>query len=77
MESKMDYGKELQKIYDSEINVSISSFWDAGMEFRLGDESNGWKWQKDFWNFEEGMKELIEAIKKFYPNNDYVKEMKK
>jgi len=31
----------LQDLYDSEINFSISSFWDAGFEVKLGDDLNG------------------------------------
>jgi len=33
--------QELQKIYDSEINISIGWFWDGGITLRLGDEMNG------------------------------------
>jgi hypothetical protein len=31
----------LQRLYDSEINVSVSSFYDDGFYVRLGDEMNG------------------------------------
>ena len=39
----MDIAAELQKIYDSEINVEIliSWLWDGGIEVRLGDRLNG------------------------------------
>jgi len=37
----VDFAAELQKIYDSEINVRISWFWDGGIDVRLGDEMNG------------------------------------
>ena len=33
--------QELQKIYDSEINSSISWMWDAGFDLKLGDEFGG------------------------------------
>jgi hypothetical protein len=33
---------ELQRIYDSEINVRISWLWDRGIDIRLGDEMNGY-----------------------------------
>jgi hypothetical protein len=33
---------ELQRIYDSEINVRISWLWDGGIDVRLGDEMNGY-----------------------------------
>lgn len=31
----------LAALYDSEINVNISSFWDGGFEVKLGDGMNG------------------------------------
>ena len=31
-----------QSLYDSEINFSISCFWDGGFEVKLGDELNGY-----------------------------------
>ena len=34
--------EELQKIYDSEINVSISWLVDGGIDVRLGDHLNGY-----------------------------------
>ena len=37
----MDLATELQKIYESEINVSISWVWDGGIDVRLGDVVNG------------------------------------
>ena len=37
----VDLASELQKIYDSEINVRISWLWDGGIDIRLGDEMNG------------------------------------
>jgi len=37
----VDLAAELQKIYDSEINIRIGWLWDGGIEVRLGDEVNG------------------------------------
>jgi hypothetical protein len=37
-----DLAVELQKIYDSEINVKIGWLWDGGIENRLGDDMNGY-----------------------------------
>lgn len=31
----------LKYLYEQEQNVEISSFWDAGWTFRLGDRANG------------------------------------
>ena len=36
-----DLAIELQKIYDSEINIRIGWLWDGGIDVRLGDEVNG------------------------------------
>jgi hypothetical protein len=33
----------LQRLYDSEINVWVTSFWDDGFYVRLGDEMNGYR----------------------------------
>jgi hypothetical protein len=38
----MDLAAELQKIYDSEINVEIGWFWDGGIDVRLGDRLNAY-----------------------------------
>ena len=36
----MDLATELQKIYDSEINVGSRGWWGGGIEVRLGDNMN-------------------------------------
>lgn len=36
-------GGILRRLYDSEINLEISSFWDGGYDFRIGDHANGFK----------------------------------
>jgi hypothetical protein len=38
----VDLAAELQKIYDSEINLRISWLWDGGIDVRLGDGTNGY-----------------------------------
>jgi len=38
----LDLAVELQKIYDSEINVSIGWMWDGGVTLRLGDDIGGY-----------------------------------
>jgi hypothetical protein len=37
-----DLETELQRIYDSEINIRIDWFWDGGVTLRLGDEIGGY-----------------------------------
>lgn len=38
-----DLADVLARLYRSEINVSIVTFWDMGWDVALGDEINGWK----------------------------------
>jgi hypothetical protein len=39
--SPVDLAAELQRIYDSELNIEISWLWDGGIDLRLGDRMNG------------------------------------
>jgi hypothetical protein len=36
--------EELQRIYDSGINIRIESLWDGGWRAAVGDEMNGLHW---------------------------------
>jgi len=63
----------IQKLYDSEINVSIASFWDAGFEVRLGDDMNGFKDQTSVKTFAEAEAWLRDAAIRHYPNSDFAK----
>jgi hypothetical protein len=49
-----DLLKALQGLYESETNIHISSFWDAGWTVRLGDELNGYFAERAFRNDELG-----------------------
>jgi hypothetical protein len=37
----MELGAVIERLYASEINCSISTFWDGGIAVKLGDELNG------------------------------------
>jgi len=68
----MDIGKELQALYDSEINFSISTEWDAGYHWKLGDEMNGFVaegWEKPI---EAAVEQLLDAVRKHRPQSEYV-----
>ena len=67
----MDLATELQRIYDSEINVEISWFWDGGIDLRLGDEMNGYLAEENVSSVDEIVLWLQEAIAHFYPNSTY------
>ena len=61
-----DLAVELQKIYDSEINVRIGWFWDGGIEIRLGDDMNGYLAEETVRTVAEIVPWLQEAIAHFY-----------
>lgn len=63
----------LQELYDSEINFELSTFWDAGFEWRLGDETNGWKADGCGLTLAEAEGQLAFAAFKHYPNSVFTK----
>ncbi len=65
----------LQKIYDSEINFKIDTFWDGGFTVKLGDRINGYKWESDYDHIEEGIYNLIKRTCEFYPKSTFAKWM--
>lgn len=66
-----DLAAELQKIYDSEINIRISWLWDCGIDVRLGDEMNGFLAEENVASADEIVPWLREAIAHFYPDSTY------
>jgi hypothetical protein len=42
MQDDRAIGEILQRLYSSEINLRIEWVWDGGVQWRLGDEFNGW-----------------------------------
>ena len=65
---------ELKRIGESEINFSISYFYDSTWIFKLGDDLNGFIYEESFPSIEEGVEYLIQEIVKQYPNSDYIKK---
>lgn len=65
----------LQALYRSEINCSISCFWDAGWDVKLGDEMNGWRAHANFTNDEldEIGPWLIRAAKREWPESEFAR----
>ena len=66
---------ELQRIYDSEINVRIGWFWDCGIDVRLGDDINGYIAEENVASVSEIIPWLQEAIAHFYPDSTYAKSL--
>jgi hypothetical protein len=62
----MDLVAELQKIYDSEINIRISWLWGGGIDVWIGDDMNGYLAQDTVASAAEIVPWLQEAIAHFY-----------
>ena len=67
--------QELQRIYDSEINVRIGWLWDGGIDVRLGDEVNGFLAEENVPSITEIVPWLQEAIAHFYPDSTDAKSL--
>jgi hypothetical protein len=67
----VDLASELQKIYNSEINVRIGWFWNCGVEVRLGDDMNGYLAADFVPTVADIVPWLQEAIAHFYPASTY------
>lgn len=65
----------MQALYASEINCSVSCFWDGGWKVKLGDEMNGWKAEANFDNdkLDDAAQWLRDEAKKVYPHSEFSK----
>lgn len=63
----------LQRLYDSEINASIGSFWDMGFIAMLGDAMNGVTEQRTCASYAEAEAFLDEAARRHYPESAYAR----
>lgn len=63
----------LQQLYDSEINFTVSTFWDGGFDWKLGDEMNGFKATGCEDNIHDVLIALADAAVKHYPTSDFAK----
>ena len=67
----------LQDLYDSEINFAISTFWDAGFDWKLGDEVNGYKAEGQGRSFLEAANQLRDAAIKHFPESEFAAKYKR
>lgn len=61
----------IQRLYDSEINFSISVFWDGGIDVKLGDAMNGFSAETQVRTWNEAMIWLDSAARMTYPTSLY------
>lgn len=66
----------LQCIYDSEINVSLSWFWDGGVEWELGDHMNGVKAYGHACDVRAAVEDLAAAAVNHFPNSEFARNQK-
>jgi hypothetical protein len=62
---------ELQALYDSEINFTITTFWDAGFKWKLGDDMNGFDAEGEAMTIKEAVEQLCEAARREYPESAF------
>lgn len=64
----------LNALYDSEINVEISSFWDAGWIVKIGDAMNGFAAEMTFDDLDENTSRwLTKTACELYPQSEFAK----
>ena len=69
----MDISNKLQAMQTSEINWTISCFYDSGFEWWLGDDFNTFTANGEERTFEAAARALIDAALKQYPESDFAK----
>jgi len=62
----------LERLYDAEINCSVSSFWDGGWDVKLGDAENGYEAEVCVDTLEKAADWLWEAARKYDPQHDFL-----
>ena len=66
---------ELQKLYDSEINLTIGWFWDGGIDVTLGDKTNGIVAESNFDKMTDVVPWLQDMCRIYYPHSTYTKNL--
>ncbi len=61
----------LKDLYASEINISISCFWDGGWNIALGDLINGWGAKVMLDDLENAPEWIIENATRIWPKSDF------
>ena len=61
----------VQALYASEINCEISTFWDGGFYWKIGDGINGFIAEGNANSEHEVMQMLANAARQHYPNSNF------
>jgi hypothetical protein len=63
----------LQGLYESEINYTVSAFWDCGFRWKLGDDLNGFVAEGTAATFEQAVSELAQAAIEHFPDSAFAR----
>jgi hypothetical protein len=63
----------MQRLYDSEINVTVSTFWDGGFDVKLGDYINGFVAETTVSTWAEVEPWLEAEAVKHWPESDFAR----
>jgi hypothetical protein len=67
----------LKRIYESEINFSIRTFWDAGVEVAILDGYGDIVWRGVYETYDLAIAKLVEKVLEIYPGSEFAQEVKK
>jgi hypothetical protein len=60
-----------QGLYESEINFTVSAFWDCGFRWSLGDPLNGFIAEGSAPTFEQAVSDLAQTAIERFPNSAF------
>jgi hypothetical protein len=63
--------EQLNKLYASEINFAIETFWDAGFRWKLGDDINGYVAEGEAKTLEDAARALAGAAREHFPESQF------
>lgn len=63
-----------QRLYDSEINFMISTFWDGGFDWCLGHELGGYQAEGTADTYDEAVAALAKAARTRYRDSAFARE---
>jgi hypothetical protein len=61
----------LQRLYDAKVNFTISTLWDCGFRWQLGDELNGYVLEGRATTFDAAVADLAQAAIAHFPNSTF------
>lgn len=66
----------LQRLYASEINASVETFWDNGYRVKLGDPLNGYRAETTVQTWNEVEVWLEEQACRHFPSSEFTRQVR-